>query len=210
VTGLRFPRSDASTGNENVPAEVTALRARQAKNFLCLLLLANGTPMLRAGDEFLQTQGGNNNPYNQDNETSWLDWNRLDEHRTIFRFARLMIGFRKAHPALCRSRFWRDDIHWYGVGPSVDMSHGSRSIAYHLSGASQNDDDVYVMVNAYWKSLEFVVQKGRPREWQRVVATGLESPDDICEPGRGVPLTSVRYNAGPRSLVVLLRPRSSS
>src|SRR5208282_2926918 len=52
----------------------TELRQRQAKNFCCLLLLANGTPMLRAGDEFLQTQGGNNNPYNQDNGTTWLDW----------------------------------------------------------------------------------------------------------------------------------------
>jgi isoamylase len=196
-------------GDEGVPAEVVALRSRQAKNFLCLLLLANGTPMLRAGDEFLHTQGGNNNPYNQDNETSWLDWNRLDVHRTVFRFARLMIGFRKAHPSLCRSRFWRDDIHWYGVGPSVDMSHGSRSVAYHLSGASQSDDDLYVMVNAYWKPLEFVVQAGRPSEWQRVVDTGLESPDDICEPGWGVPMASMRYTVGPRSVVVLLRPGSS-
>jgi glycogen operon protein len=61
-------------GDDGAPAEVVALRKRQAKNLLCLLLLANGTPMLRAGDEFLQTQGGNNNPYNQDNETGWLDW----------------------------------------------------------------------------------------------------------------------------------------
>jgi len=84
---------------------VVALRQRQAKNFLCLLLLANGTPMLRAGDEFLHTQGGNNNPYNQDNETSRLDWGRLDAHRDVFRFSRLMIAFPKAHPSLCRSRF---------------------------------------------------------------------------------------------------------
>ena len=90
---------------------------RQAKNFCCLLLLANGTPMLRAGDEFLQTQGGNNNPYNQDNATSWLDWDRLRRQRGVFRFFRCMIGFRKAHPSLGRSRFWRDDVRWYGVGP---------------------------------------------------------------------------------------------
>ena len=56
------------------------MRKRQAKNLCCLLMLANGTPMFRMGDEFLQTQGGNNNPYNQDNETSWLDWRRLPEH----------------------------------------------------------------------------------------------------------------------------------
>jgi glycogen operon protein len=196
-------------GDEGVPAEVVALRKRQAKNLLCLLLLANGTPMLRAGDEFLQTQGGNNNPYNQDNETSWLDWTRLEAHRDVFRFARLMIGFRKAHSSLCRSRFWRDDIHWYGVGPPVDLSHGSRTLAYHLSGGSQGDDDLYVMINAYWEPLEFVVQEGRPSEWQRVVDTARESPDDVREPDRGVALTSARYTVGSRSVVVLVRPRSS-
>src|SRR5437762_2948501 len=90
-------------GDGGAPAEVIALRKRQAKNLLCLLLLANGTPMLRAGDEFLQTQSGNNNPYNQDNATTWLDWNRLESHADVFRFTRLMIAFRKAHPSLCRS-----------------------------------------------------------------------------------------------------------
>jgi hypothetical protein len=108
-------------------------------------------------------------------------------------FTRLMIGFRKAHPSLCRSRFWRDDIHWYGAGPAVDLSHRSRTLAYHLSGVSQGDDDLYVMVNAYWEPLEFVVQEGRPSEWQRVVDTARESPEDIREPDRGVPLTSARY-----------------
>ena len=69
------------------------------------------------------------NPYSQDNETSWLNWSRFDAHRAIFRFTRLMIGFRKAHPSLCRSRcFWRNDIHWYGVRPPVDLAYGSRTI----------------------------------------------------------------------------------
>ena len=55
-------------GDENVPAEVMTLRKRQVKNFCCLLFLSNGTPMFRAGDEFMNTQRGNNNPYNQDND----------------------------------------------------------------------------------------------------------------------------------------------
>jgi glycogen operon protein len=188
---------------------VLALRRRQAKNFLALLLIANGTPMLRAGDEFLQTQGGNNNPYNQDNETSWLDWRRLDAHRDVFRFARLMIAFRKAHPSLCRSRFWRDDVRWHGVGAEADLSHDSHSLAFFLSGASQGDDDLYVMVNGYWEALEFAVQDGAPGEWRRVVDTDSDSPDDIREPGREAPLTSARYAAAPRSVVVLVRPRRS-
>jgi glycogen operon protein len=195
-------------GDEGVPAEVVALRKRQAKNFLCLLLLANGTPMVRGGDEFLQTQRGNNNPYNQDNETSWLDWRRLETHRDVFRFTRLMIAFRKAHPSLGRSRFWRHDVRWYGVESGVDLSHASHSLAYHLSGASQGDDDLYVMINAYWEPLEFVVQEGRPSEWRRVVDTGQASPDDICDPARELRLTSRRYATSPRSIVVLVRPRS--
>ncbi len=52
--------------------------------------------MLRSGDEFLNTQGGNNNPYNQDNETSWLDWDLLGKNEGVFRFFKLMIAFRKA------------------------------------------------------------------------------------------------------------------
>ena len=194
-------------GDEGAPAAVLALRARQAKNFLCLLLLANGTPMLRAGDEFLHTQGGNNNPYNQDNETSWLDWRRLHAHRDVLRFTRLMIAFRTAHPSVGRSRFWRDDVRWHGVGPQADLSRDSRSIAFCLRGASQGDDDLYVMVNGYWEGLEFTVQDGATDQWRRVVDTARASPDDIREPGREVVLTSARYAVAPRSVVVLVRPR---
>ena len=68
-------------GTEGVPGDVIALRLRQAKNLCCLLLLANGIPMFAAGDEFLHSQGGNNNPYNQDNATTWLDWGRLRSPR---------------------------------------------------------------------------------------------------------------------------------
>ena len=53
-----------------------------------------------------------------------------------------MIAFRKAHPSLGRSRFWRKDIHWYGVGTDVDLSYDSHSLAFFLSGASQQDDDL--------------------------------------------------------------------
>jgi glycogen operon protein len=194
-------------GDEGAPPEVLALRKRQAKNFLCLLLLANGTPMLRAGDEFLHTQGGNNNPYNQDNGTSWLNWGRPDAHRDVVRFTRLMIAFRKAHPSLCRSRFWRDDVRWYGVDGPVDLSHESRSLAFCLRGASQGDDDIYVMVNGYWEALDFTVSDGVAGEWRRVVDTGRESPDDIREPAQEAALASARYAVLPRSVVVLVRPR---
>lgn len=194
-------------GDEGVPPEVMKLRKRQVKNFSCLLFLSNGTPMFRMGDEFLRRQGGNNNPYNQDNPTTWLDWDRLQANQDIFRFFKRMIAFRKAHPSLCRSRFWRDDIRWYGVGPTVDMSYDSHSVAFSLHGASQQDDDLYVMVNAYWEDLPFILQEGGFGEWKRVIDTGLDSPGDFCDPGQEVPLQSGTYLVGARSIVVLMRKR---
>jgi isoamylase len=192
-------------GDDGVPAEVLALRKRQVRNFFCLLMLANGTPMFCAGDEFLQTQGGNNNPYNQDNQTTWLDWDCLERNRDLFRFFKTMIAFRKAHPSLGRSRFWRDDVRWYGVGAHADTSYHSHTLAFCLRGASQQDQDIYVMINAYWQALDFVMQEGEPQEWRLVVDTGLPSPQDIAEPGAELALTMSRYTVHPRSIVVLLR-----
>jgi glycogen operon protein len=192
-------------GDESAPAEVLALRRKQVKNLCCLLLLSNGIPMFRAGDEFLNTQFGNNNPYNQDNEISWLDWSQLQANQDIFRFFKRMIAFRKSHPSLCRSRFWREDISWYGVGPVVDLSPDSRSLAFCLRGASQADDDVYVMINAYWQELQFQIQEGAPRDWTRIVDTGLPSPDDVSD--YGLRLQQSVYQVAPRSIVVLVRAK---
>ena len=192
-------------GDEGAPSEVLALRRKQVKNFCCLLMLSNGTPMFRAGDEFLNTQFGNNNPYNQDNTTGWLDWSQLRTNQDIFRFFKGMIAFRKSHPSLSRSRFWREDIDWYGTGERADLSYDSRSLAFCLHGASQNDDDIYVMINAYWEALTFHVQEGTAREWVRIVDTALASPEDFSD--RGEPLKAATYLVAPRSVVVLLRPR---
>lgn len=194
-------------GDEHVPPAVMGLRKQQVKNFCCLLFLSNGTPMLRAGDEFMQSQGGNSNPYNQDNETTWLDWGRLQQNTDIFRFFQHMIAFRKAHPSLGRSRFWREDVHWYGVGPDVDLSHDSHSLAFFLSGASQQDDDLYVMINAHWEELRFTVQEGAAADWRRVIDTSLPGPDDFRESGQAQELQSMTYNVRPRSIVVLVKPR---
>jgi glycogen operon protein len=190
-------------GGDAVPPAVLALRRQQVKNFCCLLFLSNGTPMFRAGDEFLNTQFGNNNPYNQDNETGWLDWSQLQANGDIFRFFKMMIAFRKAHPSLGRSRFWREDVAWYGTGPRADLSPDSRSLAFCLHGDSQNDDDLYVMINAYWQELTFELQEGTPQEWKRIVDTAAPSPNDFSEPG--LPVERVKNVVAPRSIVVLLR-----
>jgi glycogen operon protein len=177
-------------GDVNAPAEVLALRRQQVKNFLCLLMLSNGTPMFCAGDEFLNTQGGNNNPYNQDNETTWLDWSKLDQNRDIFEFFQCMIAFRKAHPAIASGRYWREAVSWYGAAGPVDFD--SCCLAYFLHGES----DLYVMINAFWRPVRFRIQK--PGTWNHVMDTSrnnlaTQAADERC------------YEVAPRSVVVLER-----
>jgi glycogen operon protein len=192
-------------GDAGAPPEVVELRRRQVRNFFCLLMLANGTPMFCAGDEFMNTQRGNNNPYNQDNEITWLDWDLLEKNRDVHRFFRLMIAFRKAHRSIGRGRFWREDVRWYGPDGGADLSAQSRSLAYFLRGSGLGDRDLYVMINAHWEDRPFNLQEGPPEEWRRVVDTGRPSPDDIAEPGRAAALSDRRVLVKARSIVVLER-----
>ena len=101
---------------------ITAIRERQTRNFLAILFLSQGIPMLLAGDECRRTQQGNNNPYLQDNEVSWFDWTLVNAHASLVDFTRWIIGFRKRHPALRREEFFKGvlsqrgllDISWHG------------------------------------------------------------------------------------------------
>ncbi len=192
-------------GDDGAPVEVLALRRRQIKNFFSLLMLANGTPMFCAGDEFLHTQHGNNNPYNQDNETTWLDWSRLEQHRDTFRFFRQMIALRKSRRSIARSRYWREDVHWYGPEGPVDFGPESRSLAYCLIGERFREGDLYVMINAFSEPVHFHVQEGDAGGWKRLVDTSLASPEDIAEPGSEWPVESLDYEVAPQSVVVLER-----
>ncbi|MFN4088536.1 MAG: glycogen debranching protein [Alphaproteobacteria bacterium] len=193
-------------GDDGAPEHVLALRRRQARNIFALLMLSNGTPMFRAGDEFLATQNGNNNPYNQDNETSWLDWDLAERNGDFLRFCRMMIAFRRAHPGIARSRFWRSDVRWYGdLGP-LDLGPDVRWFAWCLDGRAAGDEDLYVMVNMDRQDRWFDVQEtGR---WRRVVDTGLLSPEDIVCPARAPLIDGPRYPVAARSVVVLLGRRA--
>jgi glycogen operon protein len=199
-------------GDQDLPEQVRALRRRQVKNFFALLMLANGTPMFCAGDEFLNTQRGNNNPYNQDNETTWLDWDRLAKYGDVFRFFKGMIAFRKSHRMLGRSRFWREDIHWYGANGNPDLSSDSRNLAWRLHGARFNEPDLYVMINSHEQAVRFHVQEGEPADWRRIVDTSLDSPMDILKAGKEPALASLDYEVASRSVVILSRvyPQSAT
>ena len=193
-------------GDVDVPAGVMELRKQQIKNFCCLLLLANGTPMFCAGDEFMNTQGGNNNPYNQDNYTTWLNWDLfetqprhvplLQEHDRVSQ-GPSVIG---AQPFLARRR------------ELVRGRYGHRPLRFartrwHFASTALlvRDEDVYVMINAYWENLDFTLQEGQPGQWKRVVDTSLASPFDFAAPGTEPKLTSSTYTVKARSVVVLLR-----
>ena len=195
-------------GDDGVPAHVLELRNRQAKNFCCFLMLTNGTPMFRAGDEFLQTQRGNNNPYNQDNATSWLDWDLLRVNEDVFRFFRCMIAFRKAHGSLGRCRFWRDDVRWYGTGPAADMGPDSNTLAVYLSGASQQDADLYLMINGSDSDRTFDIQEAWPNQWQRAFDTGRSSPEDFLELPDTSYVQTLSYVVRSRSIAGLIRERA--
>ena len=197
-------------GDLDVPTEVMQLRKQQIKNFFTILMVSNGIPMFRAGDEFMNTQGGNNNPWNQDNETTWLDWGRLEKHRDVFRFFKGMIAFRKTHPSLGRSRFWREDVSWYGVDGQVDLSYFSHTLAFCLHGTSQQDQDIYVMINAFWEDLNFRIQEGDANDWMRIADTSKPSPLDLMEIGTEESIASLDYKVNARSVVVLLRAASGA
>jgi isoamylase len=193
-------------GDHGAPQDVLALRRRQARNFMCLLMLSNGTPMFYAGDEFLDTRFGNNNPYNQDNETNYLDWDLLQANRDIFRFVKGVIAFRKSHQSIARSHYWREDVSWYGIqdgGP--DFSPAGQTLAYCLHGGRLNDDDIYVMVNASPIEVRFQIQEGSASDWLLVADTGIAAPGDFVEHEERRSLNSLEYLVGGRSVAVLCK-----
>lgn len=177
---------------------INALRARQSRNLLTLLLVANGVPMLLAGDEFGRSQNGNNNAYCQDNETSWVNWEDAARNRSLHDFVRRLIRLRLEHPVLRRQGFSGDEVHlaWHGVRlGQPDWSADSHSLAMHVSGINENgaEDHVYVIANAWSGDLEFELPPV-PR-WTRVADTAL--PDAESEPA------GLSYNVQAHSVVVL-------
>ena len=110
--------------------------------------------------------------------------------------------------AIGRSGFWTDQVRWYGVTGQPDLSHDSHTLAFFLSGSQVGDDDLYVMINAFWHDLDFIVQEGAAEEWLRVIDTFRNTPEDISETDRGESVSSIRYKVAARSVVVLMRSQS--
>jgi len=200
---------------ETEDPEIDALRRRQIKNFAAILLLSLGVPMILAGDEVRRTQKGNNNAYCQDNEISWFDWNLVEKNSDIFRFFKLMIGFRKSycHPALRRRYFFngevneRDlaDISWHSCklfNPGWDDPH-AKVLAFTVGGF-EGSADIHVMLNMYCENLHFELPFLQDREWYKVVDTAESSPMDIVEPGQEIMVSDHACLVKGYSVVVLI------
>ncbi len=191
--------------------EVLALRRRQVRNFLTLLFVSQGVPMILGGDELYRTQRGNNNAYCQDNETGWVSWSVQDEERALLRFVRSLLRFRAVHPSLRRRTFFEDDprgpgVAWHGFKlGKIDFTPESRSLAMHLL-ARDADDDIYLAANAHWEPHSFELPRlAAGKSWRRFVDTSLEAPGDAAEPGAEAVLRAQKsYSVGPRTTIVLV------
>ena len=192
---------------------IEKLRNQQVKNFFVATMLSVGVPMFVMGDEVRRTQGGNNNAYCQDNETSWFDWNLCSQHADILRFVELLIHRRLLRETehersrIPLSQFLREAKHaWHGVKVNQpDWSWASHSLA--LSAELNNENLLlYVVLNAYREPLHFELPelKNASPRWRRWIDTALETPNDICEWNYAVPIDAASYHAEPRSVVVLI------
>ncbi len=203
-------------GVEGDPAEpgIFSLRLKQAKNFMSILLLSQGVPMLLMGDEALRTQRGNNNCYCQDNEMSWFDWELPEKNREMLRFTRELIAFRRRHPGLMRARFLTGrlsavrgipDISWHGPAlnaPDWDDP-GAQALAFTLSAAEDKEEDLHVILNMSDSSVEMQVPEIPGRKWHCALDTGNPSPADIIAPVEQPLFRGNSYRISPRSVAVL-------
>jgi glycogen operon protein len=186
-------------------AQIATMRERQMKNFLTMLLISQGVPLLLQGDEFGRTQQGNNNAYCQDNEISWVDWSLAGKFQGLLRFTRMAIALRKAHFALSREQFC-NRVNWHGLKVGdPDWSGQSRTLAFQMHGW-HSQPDFYVMFNSHWESKQFAIPPHEGQwHWKRLVDTNLPSPEDIVLEKNAVPLRPAdHYLVSPRSVVILI------
>jgi glycogen operon protein len=180
--------------------EINALRERQRRNFLTTLFISQGVPMVLGGDEFGRTQNGNNNAYCQDNELSWLNWEKRDEKQNaLFEFTRGLIQLRHQHPVFRRPKFFQGrrirgseikDVMWFNPGGN-EMSEEdwslplARCLGMMLSGDTIDvlnfqgepirDDTFLFLINAHYETISFLLPGQEHIEWQLLIDTAIES-----------------------------------
>ena len=201
--------------------EINALRQRQIKNAVSMLMVSRGVPMILMGDEVGRSKGGNNNTYCHDNEINWLDWRLAESRAELFRYFKNVIAFRNAHPVLRGSTHFRHedyvgsgyaDITWHGTQAwQPDWSDTSRVLAFMLDGkhakeGQEVDDCIYVVLNTYWETLPLELPTlPEGLRWHVFANTNASPPEDIWEPGSEPPLENQQhFLIGDRSVVILV------
>jgi isoamylase len=208
---------DGADGNDSwncgwegpgAPADVERLRRQQARNLLAILFLSQGVPMLRAGDEWGHSQGGNNNAYCHDSPVSWMNWDPNAQDLDLARFVTKLIAFRHGHRQLRTGGFHAGSdggagVDWHGHQPGEpDWSPGSRLIVLRLPGGTRADD-LCVAINVHWEPARLVLPSppsGRP--WRRAIDTSRPSPDDILDASDQQPYLDDVCRLASRSVVV--------
>ena len=202
---------------ETEDAEILALRKQCVKNAQVILLISRGVPMLLAGDEFGNSQGGNNNAYCQDNATSWLSWKDKEKHADIFALVKKMIALRKAHPVLRVASF---DAAESALGYPVLSFHGTKVGDIHLDApmltfaaffaesskdfAVAEDAFIYVGCNEYEKTQQMELPKlPAGFVWRKYVDTSEESYDAAA-------IAQDYYPLKTRTVVVLVGKKEQS
>lgn len=188
--------------------DVNYLRHKMIKNAAAVLMMSLGIPMILSGDEFGNTQYGNNNPYCQDNKISWLDWNDLEKNQDLYKFFKKVITIRKSHPVLRRMSKGTP------IGYSMISTHGTNAWQFDYSAenhyvgvmyAGKNDkgedDFIYIGVNADWNS-QWVWIPALPMnmEWQIEVNTDLGDNAVYDEPVNIN--SSEQFIVGARSVII--------
>lgn len=192
---------------------VNGLRRRLIKNAFAALLCSRGPAMFFAGDEFCNTQFGNNNAYCQDNIISWLDWSRLEEFKEIHDFVRHMIQFRKEHPILRKMtkpsscQFPEISVH-NGTPFNASTDYKTKLIGIMYAGRNEEDtedDIVFYCMNAYWEPLVMqlpVLSNGK--HWHVDTNTNAEYFDgeDFTEKTELLGVNTIRVPA--RTTIILV------
>jgi len=168
--------------------------------------------MLSMGDEVCRSQQGNNNPYCQDNEISWFDWNLTGRHADIHRFVKELIAHRMRRDIVVGQRqlslndlLMESHIEWHGVAlHQPDWGESSRSIAVRITSID-NRFRLHFIANAYWEALSFELPPadGRGSLWRRWIDTALPTPADISDWGSAPAVAATHYRVEARSVVVL-------
>lgn len=194
---------------------ILALRKRLIKNACAVLLCSRGTPMLLAGDEFGNTQLGNNNPYCQDNEISWLDWSLLEKNKDLHEFFKYMINFRRKHPSIngrtSPASCGFPDMSLHGLVPFEDRyDRETHTIGVMFAGRNEGTDDVvYLAINSHWENATLMLPSlPANRSWRMAVNTGSEENPSSLWSGDQMPKQSEKLTLAPRSICILVAKRN--